>query len=496
MEFRPSRDVVASLIVGFGAAILVLGLTGSIVLRDYDTSVGHATDRLDVVGQSLVEDVRRTIHSVELLLISVDGDTGRLAHIQGVPGVVAVGQAADDTSAITWWDRNSTGLPDRVTATLLHESARFPDLPILYQTIGDRILIAHPHSRTGERSWDLALVDMDLAIRDALPDVIETDIAWEHGSVASRLNLAEPSGGVHREYMILRDWVIWQVELRWTDTALAGQGVTPNYLLVAGGILMAGIVGWSAGWWVRRRNLQADLEAARSLLEQKDALLLTISHQLRTPLTGVIGFLRLAIDNPRASLSVRQRRNLCELALAEAETTAEVVEDLLLSTRIDGHELVLVEDEFFVEAVLADAFRRSLREPETATFPPTGDASLVRADPSRLAQLVRNLVSAGREEGASGWDISISSSGSHVVVTLKVDASLDLRTKPIARGLISAGGAMPSIENRVSIATRLAVLMGGSLLVRPGRRGTTLQLTLPSVSLPAAADIGLSVVRS
>lgn len=126
MNHRPDRDVVASLVVGIGSAALVLGLTAAIVLRDYDSAVRRANEQLDLVGQSLVEDVRRTIHSVELLLISAEGDQSRLAPIASLPGVIAVGVAASDPAAIAWSEHDGPLQPDRITASLLH-APQHPD---------------------------------------------------------------------------------------------------------------------------------------------------------------------------------------------------------------------------------------------------------------------------------------------------------------------------------------------------------------------------------
>lgn len=148
---------------------------------------------------------------------------------------------------------------------------------------------------------------------------------------------------------------------------------------------------------LRRRHAWQQAEHERHLAEQasvaKTRFLATFGHEVRTPMTGVLGMSELLLDTP---LDARQRGYVAAIRSA-GEHLLRLLNDALDIARIDSGRLELVEEAFDLRALLADlaallgplAERRGLRfELDLGPDLPTG----VRGDASRLKQVLLNLL--------------------------------------------------------------------------------------------------------
>jgi len=141
----------------------------------------------------------------------------------------------------------------------------------------------------------------------------------------------------------------------------------------------------------RERGARAEAEAANRM---KDEFLATLSHELKTPLTAMLGWARLLRSG---ELDAGTAARAIETIESNARLQAQLIEDLLDVSRIILGKLLLgvrpVELALVIEAAL-DAVRpaaaaKSIRLLRTLD-PATG---LVAGDPDRLQQVVWNLLS-------------------------------------------------------------------------------------------------------
>ena len=107
------------------------------------------------------------------------------------------------------------------------------------------------------------------------------------------------------------------------------------------------------GWWlarsVKRESKQREaLEVANAELQKLDkakSLFLSIaSHQLRTPLTGVKGFLAMILDGDLGEISAKIRKVLAEL-YSNTNRLIRLVNTLLNASRIETGRLSLLKAE-------------------------------------------------------------------------------------------------------------------------------------------------------
>ena len=146
-----------------------------------------------------------------------------------------------------------------------------------------------------------------------------------------------------------------------------------------------------------RKALEAELETARreaiEAAEVKAAFLANMSHELRTPLTSVLGFTRLALEQPELT---PVSRDYIRKASNGGAALLATVNDILDFSKLEAGQVEirprptgvagLIHDtlELFSESAAAKGLTLCL---ETRDLPPA-----VALDPDRLRQLLLNLV--------------------------------------------------------------------------------------------------------
>jgi signal transduction histidine kinase/CheY-like chemotaxis protein len=148
----------------------------------------------------------------------------------------------------------------------------------------------------------------------------------------------------------------------------------------------------------------------RRLDELKSEFLAMVSHELRTPLTAIVGYSRLLLRQAHGTLSAKQLEHQ-EAIFRGAQRLSDLINDLLDVSRLEAgrielaprplHVLQIVEQVGTVVAVAAQARRIRIR----TIMPP--DMPAVHADPSRLQQILVNLVGNAVKFSAPGGEVRI-----------------------------------------------------------------------------------------
>jgi signal transduction histidine kinase len=128
----------------------------------------------------------------------------------------------------------------------------------------------------------------------------------------------------------------------------------------------------------------------------KDEFVALISHDVRTPLTSIIGYVELALDDGVEPPLDDERRSYLDIVSRSSERLMRIVDDLLFVARLQAGHLVLEPTtldlaEIALQAV-EEARPRAERKGLTLSFVVDGPVS-VEADRGRMFQLLDNLVS-------------------------------------------------------------------------------------------------------
>lgn len=161
-------------------------------------------------------------------------------------------------------------------------------------------------------------------------------------------------------------------------------------------------------------GLEAKVRERTAELEQADCLrsqfLSHVSHELKTPLTSIKGFLQNLLDGLTGPLNEKQQRYLSRM-LGNSDRLIRMIEALLDRTRIQSGRLDLVPDEIDLGHCVSDAIEQlrllaqAKQQMLEAVVPST--PVMVWADRDRLIQIVTNLVQNAVKFTPEGGNITV-----------------------------------------------------------------------------------------
>ena len=129
-------------------------------------------------------------------------------------------------------------------------------------------------------------------------------------------------------------------------------------------------------------------ESLREQARQRQQLVDALAHEMRTPLTTVIGAARM-IQNDSAGTELRNE--MCDLIVRESRRLSDMDANLMKLTQMNGTEPEM--EEFS----LAEAAREALEVTPEAVL--SGEDSVVTADRALVIHLMRNLVNNALKSG-------------------------------------------------------------------------------------------------
>ena len=266
-------------------------------------------------------------------------------------------------------------------------------------------------------------------------------------------------------------------------------------LLVGGviglaGLLTAAALAFSLSVLGGRLRQRREMERLRALDRQKDDFLATVSHELRTPLTSVMGFVEELIAAP-ANYPQADRREMMGIVADEAHAMEGIVQDLLAAARLQqgsGLPVVVQRVPDLVAEVSSLAIGRHIAR-VIAVHP--GDTA-VAADPTRLRQILRNLLENAVRHGKPPVEITVARHGKNIDLEISdhgsgVDPEVRSKVFDRYRSSQSDTGQPSSTGIGLWLSRELARLMGGDLTLTKSPGGAVFVLTLPAADPVMAA---------
>ncbi len=227
---------------------------------------------------------------------------------------------------------------------------------------------------------------------------------------------------------------------------------------------------------------------ARALARARADFLARVSHEVRTPLHGVMGALELGLDE---ALSPRARQ-LLESALRSADGMLEVVNEVLDHARLESGVVGLDADDFEPGAIARDVvalFEARASQKGLSLTVEAPEAGHVRGDAGKLRQVALNLVgNAVKFTAAGGVVVRVDVRGQRLRLEVEdsgpgIPASARARLfQPFEQLGSRAGGTGLGL----SIVRRLVEAMGGSVVVDDAPTGGARFV----VDVPVAPTLG------
>lgn len=236
-----------------------------------------------------------------------------------------------------------------------------------------------------------------------------------------------------------------------------------------------------------------ELQAARG---HERAFLLSVSHDLRTPLTSIRGYAQAIADGTVQDEAAQLRA--AEVISAEARRLQRLVADLLDLARLDAHQFSLTPREIDAREVVSetvDAFRPQAGDLGLTLEIEADGAVPLTADPERLAQIVANLVENALKFATTSVTIGLTQSGG--VASIRVDddgPGINPNDLPHVFERLYASRTVPgrAVGTGIGLAIvhELAAAMGGDARVEViGSTGTRFVVTVPAPSRAEPAQL-------
>lgn len=228
--------------------------------------------------------------------------------------------------------------------------------------------------------------------------------------------------------------------------------------------------------------------------EVKDTFLSTVSHELKTPLTTIMGYISMFVQGALGSTNEEQSMAL-EVMLRRARNLQTLIADLLSLSRIDAGRFELRQAYVDLERELRsldEIYAEQLRNGSISLLVRLdGRLPRVYADPDRLMQVLTNLV---------GNAVKFTAPGGRITVEARHDEALGMVEVTVRdTGIGIPKSELPHIFERfyqvdrresreysgtglgLAIAKELVELQGGTIAVESeAEGGSTFRFTLPT----------------
>ena len=243
------------------------------------------------------------------------------------------------------------------------------------------------------------------------------------------------------------------------------------------------------------RNLNKMTGEVRVLMDKereaertKNDLITNVAHDLRTPLTSVIGYLELLKTRPDLEPEVRQ--NFVDIAYKKSKRLEKLIEDLFGFTKLNYGKITMKPGMLDIVKLLEqmlDEFYPNFQEAGlTYEFTSSQNSLQIEADGNLLARLFDNLINNAIKYGADGKKIVVSVEREDPMVVIRVlnygkiipPEELDHIFEKFYRVEHSRSMNTGGTGLGLAIAKGVVELHGGTIHASSSMRGTVFEVRL------------------
>lgn len=167
---------------------------------------------------------------------------------------------------------------------------------------------------------------------------------------------------------------------------------------------------------------RAALDIERNAERQKNELITNVAHDLRTPLTTIVGYLELIKDD--TALSKEDVHKYSDIAYEKSIRLQEMMDDLFEFTKLDNADIKLNKSMINLSGLImqmTDEFYPSFKDCNITPIVDLPEENIyVQGDGQLLARVFDNLISNALKYGYHNTDLKIEVSGDEKYATVKV----------------------------------------------------------------------------
>lgn len=232
----------------------------------------------------------------------------------------------------------------------------------------------------------------------------------------------------------------------------------------------------------RRTSQSGDDSSQQDLEANHLRFLSSVSHNLRTPLTAIVGFAEL-LRSDTGAMSGNERTDYVATIANQAAVMSDVLENLLVSAQTEMGILSVVSVPVNLGAQLAQVIER-VRTDTRCALQVDGTAAAL-GDPERVRQIIRNLLLHAEFRGGPNILIRLADHDDPALLTVISDGPdtpiADRRLALDSAMVGRAEGEVDPLDLGLSVSRQLARLMNGDLGWRRMSGRSTFTLSLPAL---------------
>ncbi|WP_343208121.1 HAMP domain-containing sensor histidine kinase [Anaerolentibacter hominis] len=228
---------------------------------------------------------------------------------------------------------------------------------------------------------------------------------------------------------------------------------------------------------------------ARDAEQRKNDLVLYLAHDIRTPLTSVIGYLSLLEEAP--DMPVEQRAKYTKITLEKAYRLEQLLNEFFEITRYNLQTIILNKEEIHLDFMLlqiADEFYPILESEGKTIEVHVPDNLTIIGDADKLARVFNNILknAAAYSSPDTVIEVEVVQEGAETVISFKnkgkliPEAQLNQIFEKFYRVDSSRTSSTGGSGLGLAIAREIVNAHGGSIAAKSGAQGTVFTVRLPS----------------
>lgn len=229
---------------------------------------------------------------------------------------------------------------------------------------------------------------------------------------------------------------------------------------------------------------------ARENEQKKDELIVYLAHDIKTPLTSMIGYLSLLSEIK--DMPQEQRNRYIDIALDKSYRLEYLINELFDVARFNSEKIVLEKEEINLNLMLeqiADDFYPTLKEMNKKINFTSYEKTILYADPDKLSRVFNNLIKNAVNYSKENTDIDISILNKENQATVKITnkgkqipkEKLDKIFEKFYRLDSSRTSKTGGSGLGLAIAKEIVELHGGRIYAESDMKETTFSVILPII---------------